>query len=225
MIMKTDLNIKQDVIDELDWEPGVDAAGIGVIVKDGIVTLNGHVGTYAEKRTAEKAVKRVYGVRAVVDEIEVKLSGTYSRTDEDIARAALNNLKWDTSVPHESMQLKVEDGWLTLEGEVAWNYQKEAAKNAVANLSGVRGVTNLVKVKASVEPTNVKNKIRNSFERNASVDANSISVQVDGSKVTLSGNVQSWVEKKQAVRAAWSTPGVTEVQDKLQIKLREYATY
>jgi len=221
--MKTDSTLKQDILDELDWEPSVDATHIGVIVRDGIVTLTGTVTTYAEKNAAENAVKRVLGVRAVVMEVEVKLPGSVKQTDQDIARAAVNNLRWNTSVPDDRIHVRVEEGWVTLDGTVDWNYQKEAAKNAVQNLGGVRGVTNVVQVKAAIEPQNVKEKIRRALERSANIDADSIAVKVEGHKVILSGSVQSWAEKRQAKEAAWSAPGVTEVQDNIEIKVREFA--
>lgn len=220
--MKTDATLKEDVMDELDWEPSIDATEIGVTVKNGIVTLSGNVNTYAEKIAAERAAKRVYGVKAVVENVDVKVSGTYKRTDEDIALSVLNNLKWNTSVPEQDIQVKVEDGWVTLEGEVEWNYQKEAAINAIRNLSGVRGVTNLLKVEAAVEPSDIQDKIRKSFERNAEIDADQVNVKIEGHKVILTGTIQSWAEKQQAKNAAWSAPGVTEVEDNLQIKVREH---
>lgn len=221
--MKNDVTIKKDVLEELQWEPSIDGKNIGVSVKDGIVTLFGQVGTYAEKIAAEEAVKRISGVRAVVEEIEVKVGSGYQRSDQEIARAALDHLEWTTSLPLEKIKLKVEDGWVTLEGEVEWNYQKTAAKNAINRLSGVRGVDNLIEVKASIEPQNIKQKIRSAFERNATIDAESVSVLVHDHKVTLNGTVQSLVEKKQAERAAWSAPGVNEVENNLEIKVRAYA--
>lgn len=167
---------------------------------------------------AEKAALRVEGVKAVVQEIDVKISGSLQRTDEDIAQAALNHLKWNTSVPEEKIKLEVEEGWLTLAGKVNWNYQKEAAKNAVRYLTGVRGVTNLIEVKAAVEPKNVKDKIRNAFHRNATIDSEAVNVLVEGDKIILKGTVQSRAEKKQAENAAWSAPGVSKVENKLEIR-------
>ncbi|MHB1277824.1 MAG: BON domain-containing protein [Bacteroidia bacterium] len=217
--MILDATIKQNVLDELDWEPSIDAAKVGVTVQDGIVTLSGHVSTYAEKRAAEKAAMRVFGVKAVVEEIDVKITGTYIHSDQDIAQMALNNLKWSTNVPHEKIKLKVEDGWIKLEGEVDWNYQRDAAKNCIKNLAGVKGVSNLIQVKVSVEPQNIKQKIKNAFERNASIDADRVNVNVEGHRVVLSGTVQSWSEKRQAEEATWSAPGVTQVVDNLKLNL------
>lgn len=222
--MKTDSELQKDVLAELKWEPSINATEVGVAVKDGIVTLTGYLNTYAEKITAEKATKRVLGVKAVVEKIEVKILGSDKRADVDIAKAALDRLKWDTSVPKDGVLVKVENGWITLEGKVDWNFQKEAAKKAVQNLYGVRGVTNLVDVKSAIQPFEIKESIKKTFERNAILDAGKIEVTTEGHKVSLSGTVQSWDEKKQAENAAWSAPGVWEVVDNLSIKTREYAS-
>jgi len=219
--METDANLKQQVTNELKWEPSIDASQIGVIVKNGVVTLTGHVDTYAQKISVEKAVKRVAGVRALAEELEVKIPGKDKRTDEDIALTALNNLKWNSNVPEERIQLKAEDNWITLEGQVDWNYQKEAAKKSIASLPGVRGVTNSIKVAPVVEPRDVKQQIRSAFKRNANIDANHVNVRAEGHKVILSGSVQSWAEKKQAEKAAWSAPGVTNVKNEIEVRIRE----
>jgi len=217
--MNIDAKLKQQGMDELEWESSLNSAGIGVAVKNGIVTLSGRVASYYEKAAAEKAVRRVKGVKAVVEEIETDISSGLERTDEDIASAALRQLKWNTQVPDEDILLKVEDGLITLEGEVDWNYQREEAKRAVQNLTGVRGVFNHIKIKPSAQPKDLKNRIRNSFERNALIDANHVKVEVEDHKVILSGDVQSWAEKKQAERVAWSSPGVTAVENKIEIKV------
>lgn len=217
--MKSDAILKEEIMDELDWEPSVDSTRIVVVVKDGIVTLSGTVPSYMEKIDAEKAVKRVDGVKAVVQNIEVKLTSTLMRTDEEIAQTALKNLKWNTNVPDEDIILKVENGWVTLEGKVVWNYQKELAKNAVKGLIGVKGVTNLIKVEPAIQPENLKEKIKKAFERNASIDAGNVRVEVIGNKAILKGNVQSWAEKRQAERTVWSAPGILEVENKLEIKI------
>ena len=221
--MRTDAIIKEDVLNELDWEPSIDATKVGVTCVNGVVTLSGYVNTFTEKLAAERAAKRVFGVRAVVEEIEVKIGGVYKRTDQDIAQAALNNLRWRTNVPDKDISLKVENAWITLEGTVEWNFQKEAAKNAIKDLAGVRGVTNIIRVKSAVEPSNIKDKIKKAFERNATLDADHVNVRVDGHKVILSGSIQSMAEKKQAEEAAWAAPGVTEVVDNLEIQVRETA--
>lgn len=220
--MKTDTEIKQDVLDELEWESSVDAAQIGVVVKNAVVTLTGSVNTYAEKNAAENAAKRVLGVKAIVDELSVRIGGSDKRTDEDIAMVALNNLRWNTSVPHEDIRLTVENGWITLEGTVDWNYQKEAARNAVKHLAGIRGVTNLIHIRPGSEPDNIRDRIRAAFHRNANICADGISVMVEGQKVVLSGIVQSWFEKKEAKKAAWSAPGIAEVDDRIEIRVRGF---
>ena len=221
--MRTDAIIKEDVLNELDWEPSIDATKVGVTCVNGVVTLSGYVNTFTEKLAAERAAKRVFGVRAVVEEIEVKIGGVYKRTDQDIAQAALNNLRWRTNVPDKDISLKVENAWITLEGTVEWNFQKDAAKNAIKDLAGVRGVTNIIRVKSAVEPSNIKDKIKKAFERNATLDADHVNVRVDGHKVILSGSIQSMAEKKQAEEAAWAAPGVTEVVDNLEIQIKETA--
>jgi len=217
--MKSDAILKEQIMDELDWEPSVDSTRIEVDVKDGIVILSGTVPSYMEKIDAEKAVKRVDGVKAVVQNIEVKLISAFMRTDEEIAQTALKNIKWNTNVPEDNIILKVENGWVTLEGKVVWNYQKELAKNAVKGLIGVKGVTNLVKVEPKIQPENLKEKIKKAFERNATIDAGNVRVEVIGNKAILKGNVQSWVEKRQAELTVWSAPGILEVENKLEIKI------
>jgi osmotically-inducible protein OsmY len=222
--MKTDSELKRDVEAELKWDASINEAEIGVAVKDSIVTLTGYLSTYAEKIAAEKATKRVLDVKAVVQEIEVKISSSDKRSDVDIAKAALDSLKWDVSVPKDGVLVKVANGWVTLEGSVKWNFQKTAAKKAVQNLKGVRGVTNIIAIKSAIEPSKVKENIKKTFERNATLDSNEINVSVDGHKVTLTGNVKSLDEEKQAKAAAWSAPGVWEVVDNLNIRSRELAT-
>ncbi len=222
--MKTDSELKRDVQAELKWDASINETEVGVAVKDGIVTLTGYLDTYAQKIAAEKAAKRVLGVKAVVQEIEVKILSGDKRTDVDIAKAALDSLKWDSSVPKDSVIVKVDNGWVTLEGSVQWNYQKEAAKRAVQHLKGVKSVTNIITIKSAVEPSKVKENIKKTFERNAALDAEEINVSVDGHKVTLSGTVKSWDEERQAKEAAWSAPGVWEVVDNLSIRSRELVT-
>lgn len=215
--MKSDLQLHKDVLDELRWDPRVNEAEIGVAAKDGVVTLTGSVPTFAQKYAAEKDVERVTGVRAIADDLHVRPSGTFLRNDTDIAHSAVNALAWDIEVPADKITTKVESGWITLMGEVDWNYQKTAAERAVRYLGGVRGISNLIEVKPKVTPQEVKTKIEAALKRNAELDAKRITVETSGAKVTLKGNVRSWAERTDAERAAWSAPGVKEVDDRLMV--------
>lgn len=211
--MKTDSQLQRDVFDELCWEPMVEHAHIGVIAADGVVTLTGHVPNYAQKVAAERAAKRVKGVRAVAEEIEVKLDGTARTSDEDIARRILSTLRWDVTVPEEKIQVKVEHGYVTLTGEVDWNYQKEAARTAAARISGVRMVSNAIVVKSQPSRADIRDRIMAAFKRLSALDAATIDVRVEGGTVKLSGKVHGWNERRIAEQAVWAAPGVTRVED------------
>ncbi len=217
--MKSDKDLQHDVQEELKWEPSVNAAHIGVAVTGGVVTLTGHVPSYAEKYGAEKAAKRVYGVKAVADELDIKLPGSFKRTDEDIAQACVSALKDNYSVPHEKIKVVVNSGWVTLDGQVEWQYQKNAAMNAVRFLTGFTGVSNNITVKTHVSPSDVKNKIEAAFKRSAEIDARRVSVEAREGKVTLHGHVRSWAEREEAQEAAWAAPGVTAVENEIEVTL------
>ena len=215
--MKTDKQLQTDVIAELSWEPSVHAAQIGVEVKDGIVTLAGHVSSYAEKWNAERAAQRVSGVKALAVEMDVKLSDLGKRNDADIAKSVENALAWATSVPDDAIKVMVEGGWITLSGAVDWQYQKQAAADAVRVLAGVKGVTDLVAIKPTVTMSAVKADIEAALNRRAARDAKKISVHVHGADVTLSGTVHSYAERELATNSAWSTPGVRNVIDDMTL--------
>lgn len=213
-----DIELQCRVLDELKWEPSVEAAHIGVTAKDGVITLSGHVQSYAEKIAAEHAVRQVKGVKAIAQEIDVRLPSTQKHADDDIAKRAVDIIHWSVSVPSERLKVKVEHGVITLSGEVDWQYQKARAEAEVRFLGGVVGVINNITLKPSVKPQEVRQKIKSALERAADVEAGFIGIDVDGSKVTLNGKVHSWAERTAATHAAWSAPGVTHVVDRMSIQ-------
>jgi osmotically-inducible protein OsmY len=214
--MKTDTELQQNALDELEWQPGPDARAIGVSVDRGVVTLTGQVASLAQKWEAEDVAKHVAGVRAIANDIKVDL-GSGARTDADIARAALNALEWDVVVPDKRLTVTVSDGWVKLEGEVDWQYQRSAAERAVRYLSGVTGVTNQLAIKAAVTPKEIKTKIEQALARSAALQAQQINVETHGHTVILRGNVRNWEEREDAERAAWAAPGVTTVDNHILV--------
>ena len=215
--VRSDEEIQRDVLEELKWDARVRPNEIGVAVKDGVVTLTGWVDSYLKKLAAEEDAYHVPGVKAVVNDIEVRLPGSAQRTDPDLAKAVLDALKWDAGIPTDKIQVTVDHGWVTLKGEVEYYFQKRDAERAVERLSGVRGVTNLLVVRTQPTPSDLKEQIEKALVRNAEIDARRITVEVQGSKVILRGTVSSYAEKKAAEETAWSAPGVTEVDNRIDV--------
>lgn len=216
---RTDALIQSDVMAELKWEPRVKPNEIGVAVKDGVVTLTGWVDSYTKRWAAEETAHRVRGVKAVANEIEVKLPSSDQKTDADIAAAAVRALEWDAFLSIDKLDVTISKGWITLQGEVEWQFQRDEAERVVRRLSGVKGVSNLIVVKPRVTPSDIKKKIEQALIRTAQSDANNITVDVNGTKVTLKGTVRSWAERKEAERQAWAAPGVTSVDNRITISL------
>lgn len=223
--MKTDQEIQQNVIEQLRWDPLLTASEIGVAVKNGIVTLSGQVDSLFKKIEAEKETKKVAGVKAIAEDIQVGVSLNLKKTDAEIAEAAVNALTWHTSIPEEQIKIKVEDATVTLTGEVEWDFQREAAKNAVIGLLGVRSVINVITLKQRLSPADLKKKIQSAFHRSATTDANKIQVELDGSKAVLSGKVRSLIEKEDAESAIWAAPGITKVENRLEVEEEREFSY
>ena len=214
---RTDEQIQTDVLEELKWDTRVRPNEIGVAVKDGIVTLTGWVDSYLKKMAAEEAAHRVPGVKAVANDIEVRLPGFAERTDTDLAAAVLNALRWDAAIPTGKVDVTVSQGWVTLKGEVDYAFQKRDAERAVRRLSGVKGVSNLIVVKPQVFPSDLKQQIERALVRNAETDARNITIEVEGSKVILRGTVRSYAEKQAAEDTVWAAPGVTDVENRIVV--------
>ena len=213
----SDADIKNSVLSELKYEPSVKTSDIGVLVKDGTVTLNGYATSYWEKLNAVRAAKRVVGVNGIADDIQIKLPGSAARNDGDIASAATQQIRWSASVPHDSVTLTVRDGWISLEGNVEWWFEKNAAENAVHYLTGVKGVSNGISIKPKLSGASIEADIQSAFRRNAMLDADEVIVTTSGSDVTLRGKVRNHAEKYEAERAAWAAPGVKSVDNELSV--------
>ena len=213
--VKNDLDLRSDIEEELRWDSTIDARKIGVAVIDGIVHLTGEVRTYTDKWRAERAVERVDGVRGIANDIEVVLAGEH--TDADIAKRAANKLDYNLTGPRGAISVKVDNGWITLKGEVPFDYQRRAAERLVRDIPGVKGVSNLISLKPSAAPTNITGEIEKTFRRQAALDAQNIIIDVSGSTVTLRGSVRSWAERRDAERIAWAAPGVTTVKNEIRV--------
>jgi osmotically-inducible protein OsmY len=214
-IMRSDSEIERDVREELKWDPDLDASDIAVSVKKGVVTLAGFVKSFTGKYEAEAAAKRVAGVTAVANDIEVRMPSVDERPDPEIARDAVAAIKSQLPISSEHIKIVVKDGWVTLEGQVEWQYQRQTAENAVRRIKGVKGVSNVIQLKPRAQPDEIKRKIQEAFKRSAEVDANRIMVETNGGEVILKGTVRSWIEREEAERVAWSAPGVTKVVDQI----------
>jgi osmotically-inducible protein OsmY len=217
VIMKSDGELERDVKEELRWNPDLDATDIALSAHNGAVTLTGFVRSYRDKYEAESAAKHVTGVIAIANDIEVRIPSIHQRPDPDIARDAAAAIKNYLPISYEQIKAVVKDGWVTLEGEVEWQYEQQAAETAVRPLQWVKGVINLIKIKPRVKPYDIKRKIREAFRRNAAVDANQIIIETNGSEVVLRGKVRSWAEREEAERVAWRAPGVTKVEDHIAL--------
>ncbi|NOT06583.1 MAG: BON domain-containing protein [Gemmatimonadales bacterium] len=215
--MLGNLELQKRVLEALDWEPGLDAKAIGVAAADGVVTLTGQVRNWADRFLAERVVKQLFGVRALANDLEVRLPVEARRSDTDLATAALRALEWDVEVPHERIRLGVDNGWISMDGTVEWHYQRFAAERAVRHLTGVRGVTNRIALQPRVTPADLKTRIESALRRHAEVDARSIQIETHGGNVALDGLVHSWAERDEVERAVWAAPGVVAIDDRLVV--------
>jgi len=219
-ISKVDKDMRQEVLDALDWEASITSGDIGVGVSSGVVTLTGYVPTFAQKRTAERTALRVSGVKGIANDLVVKLPKKKERTDTDIAKAAVRAIRWHTELPQDTISVQVRDGWVTLEGTVDWNYQRERAADVVRPLTGLRGLTNTLTVAPRATSSDIRDRIRNALEREVNREAQNLVIEIDGDTVRLSGVVHSWIERRNAERAAWSAPGITDVVNDLEVQGR-----
>jgi osmotically-inducible protein OsmY len=220
---KEDKTLRTHVLDELDWTSSIDADDIGVAVSDGVATLTGHVSSFAQKRSAERAAFRVAGVRGVANDLEVRLPDEFERSDTDITKAAVRAINWHTQLPTKDIDVSVDNGWVTLAGTVHWNYQRKRAEQAVRFLTGVRGVSNKISVRARPMPSDVRSRIRTALERQAGQEADRLSISVEDGTVTLTGRVQSRAERDDVEKAVWSAPGVTTVRNRLKVESEAFA--